>query len=115
MPLVERYLAIIAKLGLAAGAVGFSGMLGALVPVAASEPPSGSSLTFTPTDSIAERLAAVRAAVSTLGTVPGEARSACWGNIPGVGPCGNWTNFSNWHNWNNAHIWPNTHVFPGHH
>ena len=115
MPLVEKYMTILAKLGLAAGAAGLSAMLGALGPAAASEPPPGSDLSFTARDSVSERLAAVRAAVSTLGIVPGDARSACWGNIPGVGPCGNWMNFNNWHNWGNAHIWPNAHVFPWHH
>lgn len=115
MPLVEKYVTILAKLGLAAGAMGLSAMLGALEPAAASEPPLGSDLSFATRGSVSERLAAVRAAVSTLNDVPGNARpvrSACWGNYPGS-PCKGGQ--PPWHNWGNAHIWPNAHVFQWHH
>lgn len=109
MLLIEKYLTILAKLGLTTGAVGLSAMLGALVPAAASEPPPGSNLSFAPGDSVSERLAAVRVAVSTLGATSGDVRSACWGNVPGT-HCAP-APWANWHNWGNAHIWPNVGVF----
>ncbi len=115
MSLRQRYLAILAQLG-PAGAVGLSAALGAVAPAAASEPPSVNPPSATK-EGVADRLAAVRDAISVIDgnradAVKAEGRLA-WGNWGwggGYRPWGGfgWPNWNNWHNWNNwNNFWHN--------
>jgi len=93
-----------------AGAVGVSLALGAVSPAAASEPPTGAQPSVTEKDKVAERLAAVRDAVSAIDQTKTDAAKAdgrlAWGNW-GWGYRGGygWPNWNNWHNWNNWGNW----------
>jgi hypothetical protein len=107
---------------LPAGAVGASLLLGSAVPGSAREEPEGlQPRSFEPI-AVAERLAAVRGAVSDVAESATARRAdpnmrLAWGNWwrnwgwgwrPGWGgrPWGGWgwPNWNNWRNWNN---WPN--------
>jgi hypothetical protein len=105
LSLRQKYLKIISGL-VPAGAVGMSLLLGATVPSAASTQADAS-----PAAPVAERLAAIRDAVSSLAgpdsTINPDAgeRRLAWGNWPF------WNN--GWGNWNNWHNWPNWRNFWG--
>jgi hypothetical protein len=101
-----------------AGAVGASLLLGSAVPGSAKEEPAGlQPRIFEPTE-VAERLAAIRGAVSDVAKDQAAERAdpkmrLAWGNWwrnwgwglrPWWGWGGGWPNWNNWHNWNN---WPN--------
>jgi hypothetical protein len=111
MSLRHKYLAILSEL-VPAGIVGASMLLGLTAPGSASEHPSGLQPRASAT--VAERLAAIRDAVSALAQ-EGERVSErddlhlAWGNWwrnwgwwrPWRW---GWPNWPNWRNWNN---WPN--------
>jgi hypothetical protein len=98
-----------------AGAVGASLLLGSAVSGSTKEEPAGlQPRSFEPT-AVAERLAAIRGAVSDVAKArraDPEMRLAWgnwwrnwgWGGRPRWGWGGGWPNWNNWHNWNN---WPN--------
>jgi len=105
LSLTPKYLKVVAQLA-ASGALGAALLLGSAAPSAADpepvvkQPPAGQP------DGVAERLAAVRDAVSTVaGTPPAEQRLA-WGNWWGNGGWWRpgWRN-GGWGNWRNG--WPN--------
>jgi hypothetical protein len=102
-----KYQTILSQLA-PAGAVGVSLALGAASPAAASEPPAGAQPSTTEREKVAERLAAVRDAVSALDQqkaddLKSDGRLA-WGNF-GFG--WGWPNWSNWPNWRNWRNWGN--------
>ena len=107
MSLRQKYLTILTQLA-PAGAIGASLALGAAVPAAASTPPAGSEPRAAGPDSVAERLAAVRAAVSALDAGREDAAKdigrLAWGNWGWGGGWG-WPNWNNWHNWRNWGNW----------
>jgi hypothetical protein len=99
LSLRQKYLSILTQLA-PAGAVGVSLALGAAAPATASTPPAQAPAAST--GAVADRLAAVRAAISEMDgdkATNAEDRVAWWGN--GWGGWG-WPNFRNfWHNWGN--------------
>jgi hypothetical protein len=103
----RSYLTILTRLA-PLGAVGMSVALGAGAPAKASEPPAGVQPSATAADGVAERLAAVREAVSAIADETAAAAKAdgrlAWGNW-GWGRRGwgwpNWHNWPNWRNWGN--------------
>jgi hypothetical protein len=95
-----------------------SAALGAVSPVAASEPPDGNRSGATVSTGVSERLAAVRDAVSLIDGDRADAAKAegrlAWGNWGWGGGWhhgggwGAWPNWNNWHNWNNwSNFWRN--------
>jgi hypothetical protein len=114
----RRYMAILTHLA-PAGVVGLSAALGAVAPAAASEPPDAVRPSVSGKEAVAERLAAVRDAISAIDgdrvdAAKAESRLA-WGNWGGGwgwrggwrgGGWPNWNNWPNWHNWGNFwHNW----------
>lgn len=113
MSLLQKYRNILSGI-LPAGVVGVSMLLGSTVPSLAKEHPRGLQ---PPTwDTVSERLAAIRGAVSALAE-EGKAAEAgdsnlrlAWGNWWRNGGWWRpwrgwgWPNWPNWHNWSN---WPN--------
>jgi len=103
----QKYLKILSSI-LPTGAVGVSLLLASAAPSAAREEPApGASAA---TAGVAERLAAIREAVSLVGGTESQAPEAerapmlAWGNWGwGFG----WPNWNNWHNWNNWRNWQN--------
>lgn len=108
LSLRQKYRAILTQLA-PLGAVGISLALGAVAPAAASEPPAGNPPAAT-NEGIADRLAAIRDAVSAVDQLHADAAKSSdrldlaywWG--PGYGwygyrPWSNWNNW--WHNWGN--------------
>jgi hypothetical protein len=110
LSLPQKYLKILSGL-MPAGAVGAALALGAAAPGFASEPPGQPAAA--PSATVADRLAAIRQAVSTVATPATEASAAqkgevrlAWGNW--WHPYGfgyGWPNWNNWHNWNNWGNW----------
>ena len=104
----ERYLRILSAL-LPAGILGMSVLLGSTGAHAARELPAGAPTSSGP--QVAERLAAIRAAVSDVGLTDGSMIQAldgteqvAWLNAWNNGPWGN--NWKNWkNNWGNG--WKN--------
>jgi hypothetical protein len=100
----QRYLTVLASLA-PAGAVGISALLGAAAPAAASEPPTGAQPSAVQKDTVSERLAAVREAVSAIDQDKAAASRAenrlAWGNWGFGWGWPNWRNWPNWHNWGN--------------
>jgi hypothetical protein len=95
-----------------ASAVSVSMLLGSTVPSSANERPAG--VQPSATDTVSERLAAIREAVSALADHEGRASTLsdansqlAWGNWwrnwgwRGWG----WPNWHNWHNWRNWGNW----------
>src|SRR5262249_4954831 len=114
MLLRQRYFKILSVL-VPAGAVGVSVLLGSTAPSSANQSPA--DLPYAASNSVSERLAAIRAAVSALaerdraGVKSGDGEpQLAWGNWwrnggwyrPWRG--WGWPNWPNWRNWNN---WPN--------
>jgi rSAM-associated Gly-rich repeat protein len=113
LALRQKYRETVSKL-MTPGAIGMAVLLGSAAPVAASQPPLPA-----PGQSVSERLAAIREAVSAVAdaqkspTDPVGERRLAWGNwgfgfgVPwgnfGYGaPWSNWNNWRNgWHNWGN--------------
>jgi hypothetical protein len=106
MSLRQKYLRILAAI-VPAGAVGVSVLLGATAPGAAREHPDVQKAA---PETVSERLAAIREAVSALdhqaGAPAGGDRQLAWGNW--------WRNWGgrhwgwpNWHNWPNWRNWGN--------
>lgn len=121
MSLRQKYLDVVSRLA-TPGAVGVAVLLGSTVPGAASQ---DQQPTARPGESVSERLAAIREAVSAVaGETSGAAKGqrlawgnwrngggfgfgfgAPWGNFGfGGGPAwNNWNNWRNgWHNWGNG-------------
>lgn len=106
LSLRQKYQSILTQLA-PLGAAGISLALGAAAPAAASEPPGAGQPAVSANESIADRLAAIRDAVSAVDQTPADAakaegRLAWWNGGWGWGwgrPFGNWWN--NWHNWPN--------------
>ena len=97
MSAAERYRKVLSVL-LPAGALGMTIMLGSAGAEAAREVPAGTAATPLPGIGVAERLSALRDAVSEIGraasSLPDEGDRLAWGN---------WANFGKpgWNNWNN--------------
>jgi hypothetical protein len=112
MSLRQKYLKILSAM-VPAGAVGVSLLLGSTAPGAASQDPAGAQPRAAGQAGVAERLAAIRDAVSTVAGEAavkrgaGDVRVAWWGNWGGYRPWGGWgwPNWNNWHNWNNWNNW----------
>jgi len=116
MWLQKKYARILSEI-LPVGVVGASLLLGSTVPSAANERPTSSQPFAADKDSVAQRLAAIREAVSATTDPTKKAAESgdgdlhlAWGNWWnnwGWGrPWGGWgwPNWNNWRNWNN---WPN--------
>jgi hypothetical protein len=114
----QKYLKILSGI-VPLGAVGVSLLLGTAAPSAASEEPVAAQPPASDQMRVADRLAAIRDAVSTVAgqqeAKPGgpDLRLA-WGNWWrnggwgwGYRPWGGWgwPNWNNWHNWNNWNNW----------
>jgi hypothetical protein len=115
MSLRNKYRKILSAI-LPAGAVGASLLLGSAVPARAEEEPVAMQpQAFAPT-SVADRLAAIRGAVSDVAASAARDHDhplrLAWGNWWRNGGWGwrrpwggwGWPNWNNWRNWNN---WPN--------
>ncbi|HEV2300897.1 MAG TPA: hypothetical protein VGR91_04945 [Stellaceae bacterium] len=118
MSLRQKYLKIVSAL-VPVGAAGVSLLLGSTAPGAAKEPRNGGEPSNATQARVAERLAAIRQAVSAV--AEGEEAQAAprdpqlaWGNWrngwwrpwAGWGNGGpRWNNWHNWHNWRN--FWGN--------
>ena len=116
MSLRQRYIKVLSQI-VPAGAFGVSLLLGAAAPGDAAQYPANSQLSAADRPPVAERLAAIRQAVSdiagdTVRSRPGEQQLA-WGNWwrNGGWRNGGWGNWRNggWHNggWHNGgwHNW----------
>jgi hypothetical protein len=110
MSLRQRYRKVLSQI-MPAGAVGVSLLLGAAAPGGAAQHPVDSQLSAADRSAVADRLAAIRQAVSdvagdAVGSRPGEQQLA-WGNWwrNGGWRNGGWGNWRNgwhnggWHNW----------------
>ena len=124
MSLRQRYLKVLSQI-MPAGAVGVSLLLGSAAPGDAAQHPATSQPKAADPATVAERLAAIREAVSAVAEPGGTAakpdtreRQLAWGNWWGGGwgyrPWGGygygygWPNWNNWHNWNNwNNFWRN--------
>lgn len=116
MSLRQRYVNVLSGI-LPAGAVGISLLLGSTAPTPANELPTTAQPSASDGDAVAERLAAIREAVSAVADTGGkEAASGdgklrlAWGNWWNGGwgrPWGGWgwPNWNNWRNWNNWNNW----------
>jgi hypothetical protein len=119
MSLQQKYAKILSGI-LPAGLVGVSLLLGSTVPSAASGHPPSSQPLASDNDAVAQKLAAIRAAVSAAGDAPGNAAKPgdrnlhlAWGNWNNWGGWGwgrpwggwGWPNWNNWRNWNNWNNW----------
>jgi hypothetical protein len=114
MSLRRKYLKILSEI-VPAGAAGVSLLLGAAVPSAANPHPVAAQPPASGSVGVAERLAAIREAVSTVAGAEGTATPdddnlrLAWGNWWhnwGWRPWGGW-GWPNWNNWRNWHNWPN--------
>jgi hypothetical protein len=119
MSLQRKYVKILSGM-LPAGIVGVSVLLGSTVPSTANEHPATSQPLASDRDGVAQRLAAIRQAVSAVAD-QSETRAGnggrlhlAWGNWwnnwgwGGWGrPWGGWgwPNWNNWRNWNNWNNW----------
>jgi hypothetical protein len=110
MSLRQKYLSVLSQI-MPAGAVGVSLLLGSATPGDAAQHPAASQPKAADPATVAERLAAIRQAVSdvaadTVNLRPGEQQLA-WGNWwrNGGWRNGGWGNWRNgwhnggWHNW----------------
>jgi len=113
MSLRQKYLKTLSGI-VPAGAVGVSLLLGSTVPVTASPDPAAQQPQASDQERVAERLAAIRDAVSAVGGEEavrrgdGYPRITWWGN-GGWGwrrPWGGW-GWPNWPHWNNWRQWNN--------
>jgi hypothetical protein len=118
MSLQQKYAKILSEI-LPAGLVGASLLLGSVVPSSANQRPQSAQPLASDGDAVAQRLAAVRAAVSAMGDPAGTAAKPgdvnlrlAWGNWNNWGggwgrPWGGWgwPNWNNWRNWNNWNNW----------
>jgi hypothetical protein len=112
LSLPQKYLKVVAQLA-ASGALGTVLLLGSVAPAAADQEPTARQPSATPQAGVAERLAAIRDAMSSVaGAPPAEERLAWgnwwhnggyWGPHWGNGGWGNWRN--GWPNWRN--FWRN--------
>jgi hypothetical protein len=104
LSLREKYQTVLTQLA-PIGVVGVSLALGAAVPAAASEPPTGGQSPATVKEGVSERLAAVRDAISAVDQLRTDAAKAegrlAWGNWGFGFGWPNWNNWHDWHNWNN--------------
>jgi hypothetical protein len=119
MSLRQKYVNILSGI-LPAGAVGVSLLLGSTAP-SANQPPVACQPMASDSDAVAERLAAIREAVSAVADTerkeanPGEDNlRLAWGNWWNNGGWGGWgrpwggwgwPNWNNWRNWNNWNNW----------
>jgi len=123
MSLRQKYIDILSGI-LPAGVVGASLLLGSTMPSSANEHPPTSQPLASDRDAVAQRLVAIREAVSAVGdpadkeTTPEDGNlHLAWGNWWNNGGWGgwgrpwggwgwpNWNNWRNWNNWNN--FWRN--------
>jgi hypothetical protein len=118
MSLRQNYVSILSRL-LPAGTVGASVLLGSAAPGIGAEHPMAAQPEAASQDRVAERLAAIREAVSavvvpdgSVGKPAKDDRKLAWGNWWNnwgwYRPYGwGWPNWNNWRNWNNWHNWWN--------
>jgi len=127
MGLRQKYVKILSGI-LPAGAVGVALLLGSTGSSTANQHPTTPVPSTSDRDGIAERLAAIREAVSEVADTgdteskPGDRNMRlAWGNWWNNGGWGwarpwgaqprgdwgwpNWNNWNNWHNWNNWNNW----------
>jgi|SRR5271163_3651473 len=118
MSLRQKYVKVLTGI-LPAGAVGMSLLLGSTAPTPANAHLTTAQPSASDGDAVAERLAAIREAVSVVGDAggkeaePGEGKlQLAWGNWWNGGwgwgrPWGGWgwPNWNNWRNWNNWNNW----------
>ena len=119
MSLRQKYVKILSGI-LPAGAVGASLLLGSTATSAANEHSATVQPSASDRDAVAERLAAIREAVSVVADTEGkEAKPGdpnlrlAWGNWWNGGGWGwgrpwggwGWPNWNNWRNWNNWNNW----------
>ena len=115
MSLRQKYLKILSWI-VPAGAAGVALLLGSTVPSASAEHPASLQPSAVDRAGVAERLAAIREAVSDVAKEGGTAGSddgdlhLVWGNWWhnwGYRPWGGfgWPNWNNWRNWNNWNNW----------
>jgi hypothetical protein len=120
MSLRHKYIKILSGI-LPAGAVGVSLLLGSTGSSAANERPTTAQPSASDQDGIAERLAAIREAVSAVADAGGKESKPgagnlrlAWGNWWNNGGWGGWgrpwggwgwPNWNNWRNWNNWNNW----------
>jgi hypothetical protein len=118
MSLKQKYVNILSGI-LPAGVVGASLLLGSTVPSTANEHPPAAQPLASDGDAVAQRLVAIREAVSMVvdpadeETKPGDGNlHLAWGNWWnnfgwGGRPWGGWgwPNWNNWRNWNNWNNW----------
>jgi hypothetical protein len=120
MSLHHKYVKILSGI-LPVGAAGVSLLLGSTMPSAAHEHPGTSQPLASDKDAVAQRLAAIREAVSAVAdpaekeTKPADSNlHLAWGNWWNNGGWGGWgrpwggwgwPNWNNWRNWNNWNNW----------
>ncbi len=114
MSLQQKYRTILSGI-VPVGAAGVSLLLGSTIPSEAREHPLEMQPAAVPDPAVAERLAAIREAVSTVlapeAAKPGDDNlHLAWGNWwrnGGWRPWSNWgwPNWNNWRNWNNWNNW----------
>jgi hypothetical protein len=120
MSLHHKYVKILSGI-LPVGAAGVSLLLGSTMPSAAHEHPGTSQPLASDKDAVAQRLAAIREAVSAVAdpaekeTKPADGNlHLAWGNWWNNGGWGGWgrpwggwgwPNWNNWRNWNNWNNW----------
>ena len=113
MSLPQKYLKVVTQLAVS-GALGAALLLGSAAPSAADQEPAAQQPSNAQAAGVAERLAAIRDAVSAVAGDAAPEQRLAWGNWwrnwrwahPygwGNGPWGNWRNgWPNWHNlWGN--------------
>jgi hypothetical protein len=114
MSLRQKYLKILSGI-LPAGAVGVSLLLGSTAPSSANEHPESLQPPASNTTSVAERLTAIREAVSAVADPVDKAAvenpllawGNWWNNWRGWRRPWGWPNWPNWNNWRNWNNWPN--------
>jgi rSAM-associated Gly-rich repeat protein len=114
LSLSQKYLKVLAQLA-ASSAFGAAVMLGSAATASADQEPTVRLPSAAEQNGVAERLAAIRDAVSTVNSTAAAGQRLAWGNWwgnggwrrPGWGN-GGWGN-GGWGNWRNG--WPNWHNF----
>jgi hypothetical protein len=116
MSLRQKYVKILSRI-VPVGAAGVSLLLGSTAPGSAAQHPATAHPSAADAARVAERLAAIREAVSAVTTSEhgtakpaGEDLRLAWGNWWANGgffrPYGwGWPNWNNWRNWNNWNNW----------
>jgi rSAM-associated Gly-rich repeat protein len=112
LSLPQKYLKVVAQLA-ASGALGAALLLGSAAPSAADQEPAARQPANAQAAGVAERLAAIRDAVSTVAGAQATEQLAQWWRNGGWGNGGWWRrrwwgNGGPWGNWRNGwRNWPN--------